>query len=115
MARPRKAVTERRSEIIRFTATPAESIRIHKAAARAGATLSRYARTMVLEGRIVVHQTRTLNPAVIDQLRRIGINLNQLARVAHREGRVPRELAKLCATLELFLMQHITDGSEGPP
>ena len=114
MARPRKAAEDRRSEIVRFTVRPDELVRIHKAAARSGRTLSAYARAMALSGRVVMQQSRSLSPDDFDELRRIGVNLNQLARVANRKGDLPPGLARLCATIELFIAQHIGHGPKGP-
>ena len=115
MARPRKAAKDRRSEIVRFAVRPDELVRIHKAAARSGRTASAYARAMALSGRVVIHQTRALPPEIFDQLRRIGVNLNQLARLANRKGDLPPGLGRLCATIELFIVQHISHGPKSPP
>ncbi len=110
MARPRKPAHELHSETVRFTVRPAEYVRIQQRAAAAGESLSDYARSMVLTGRVVVEQTRALDHAALDQLRRIGVNLNQAVHKLHATGRVPPELASAAATVERILLRIIDDG-----
>ena len=52
-------------------------------------SLTDYARQQLLRGRVVVHKTRQLDHAVFDQLRRIGVNLNQLTYLAQRHKELP--------------------------
>ncbi|MDP2620277.1 MAG: plasmid mobilization relaxosome protein MobC [Hyphomicrobiales bacterium] len=110
MARPRKQPHERRSEVVRFTVRPAEHALIAQRAAASGNTVSGYARHLVLNGRIVIRQGRGLDHAAFDQLRRIGVNLNQLVKLYHSTGSAPPELASTVAAVERFLMETI-DGS----
>lgn len=113
MARPRKPAHDLSSEVIRFTVRPAEYLRIQHAAAAAGTTLSQYARSMVLKGRIVVKQTRGLDHEAFEQIRRIGVNLNQAVKVLNATGRMPPELPRAAATVEKFIIEMIDDGSQG--
>lgn len=110
MARPRKPAHDLRSEVVRFTVRPAEYVRIQQNAAAAGVPVSDYVRSMVLEGRVVIKQTRTLDHAAFDQLRRIGVNLNQAVHRLHAEGRIPPELPRAAAIVERFLMETMDDG-----
>lgn len=112
MARPRKPPADLHSETIRFTATPAEYVRIHQNAAAAGLNPSDYVRKRVLTGKTVVHDTRSLDPALYDQLRRIGVNLNQAVRFLHAFEEVPPELAATAAAVEHFLKEHLADDRE---
>ena len=82
MARPRKEPDDRRSETLAIRLTVAERIRVEQAAFAAGLSASEYARSLVLAGRVVVRQNRALDHAAFDELRRIGVNLNQLTRLA---------------------------------
>lgn len=111
LARPRKPAHELHSETVRFTVRPAEYVRIQQRAAAAGESLSDYARSMVLKGRVVINETQTLDHAAFDQLRRIGVNLNQAVHKLHASGRVPPELARAAATVERIIMKLIDDGS----
>ena len=113
MARPRKPPHELRSETVKFTVTPPERLRIEKAAAAAQKSLSDYARSMTLRGRVVVPQSVTLDHAAFDQIRRMGVNLNQAVRKLHSTGRVPPELARAAATIERLVLKAIGDGPEG--
>ncbi len=109
MARPRKPAHELRSETVKFTVKPSEYLRIQQAAAAAGESLSDYARSMILKGRVVVQQTRAVDHAVFDQVRRIGVNLNQAVRKLHATGRLPPELARAAATIERLLTKIMAD------
>ncbi len=114
MPRPKKDTDERRSEALAFRLTPAERLRVEHAAIEAGLSASEYAREQTLNGRIVMEQRIALDPAVFDQLRRIGVNLNQLARIANQSKQAPPELARACAAVEEFLMRELDAGSLRP-
>lgn len=111
MARPRKPSHELRTETVRFTVRPAEYVRIQQNAAASGESLADYARSMVLKGRVVVEQTRALDHAAYDQIRRIGVNLNQAVHKLNATGRIPPDLASAAASVERILSE-IMDGSE---
>lgn len=112
MARPRKDASERRTNLLPVRLTPAERLRIEKDALGAGLTASDFVRTQALKkGRPVVRETVTLDPAVFDELRRIGVNLNQIARRANQSGRISPALSHVCETLESILMRELDHGS----
>jgi hypothetical protein len=54
-----------------------------------------------------------MDHATFDQLRRIGVNLNQLTRLAHQEGGVPPEVSRAAATVERFIVRAL-DPEPGP-
>lgn len=110
MARPPKGREDQLSEMLRCRMRPAEYLRIRRAAHKANMSLSDYSRRMLLSGTVTVPQTQTLDPEVFDQLRRIGINLNQAVRKLHSTGRIPPELARASAVVESFILG-IIDGS----
>lgn len=109
MARPKKQSGELRTDYFKFRLTPSERLQIEAAAHKAGMIASEYARTQTLKGHVVVNEHRTLDHAVIDQLRRIGVNLNQLTRMAYVREKMPSALPQLCDDLEQFLMQELPD------
>ena len=111
MARPLKSEDERLSERIRFNVCRSDFLRAAQAAEKAGMTRAAYARQQFLSGRVIVKKTLQLDHATFDQLRRIGVNLNQLTRLAHRDEKLPPALSELCALIERFLMENI-DGPE---
>ncbi len=98
--------SERRTASLRAWVTPTERQRLEAAAKDAGTPLSEYVREVCLRRRFdapVVAGTRR-NPAakaLADELRAIGINLNQLTRVANQTGELRRE-AELDRTIEVL-------------
>lgn len=111
MARPRKDDSERRTEAITVRLTASERLRIDESALAASTPPSEFVRRQALDGRIVQARRTVLDPAAFDQLRRIGINLNQLARLANTTGTVPPELSSVCQTLETFIAAELGHGS----
>jgi hypothetical protein len=96
--------------MVRFTVTPAEYVRIQQNAAAAGESVSDYTRKMVLKGRVVIEQTRSLDHAAYDQVRRLGVNLNQAVHKLHATGRIPPELLSSAATIDRLLGKLLDDG-----
>jgi hypothetical protein len=113
MARPRKEPDQRRTETLAIRLTPSERIRVEHAALAAGLSASEYARALVLAGRVVVRQNRSLGHAAFDELRRIGVNLNQLTRLAHQREQFPAGLEEAFAAIERILAREL-DGGAGP-
>ncbi|MGH6837487.1 MAG: plasmid mobilization protein [Methylocella sp.] len=110
MARPPIGRDDQLSEMLRCRLRPAEYLRVQRDAQKSGMTLSDYSRRMLLSGTVTVRQTQTLDPEVFDQLRRIGINLNQAVRKLNATGRIPPELARASAVVESIILG-IIDGS----
>jgi len=108
MPRPVKQPAERRTVSLSCRVTPAERLRIDAAAAQAGLSPSEYLRRQALRGRVTVQEKRALDPALFDQIRRIGVNLNQLARLAHREGKIPPALERAAAAAERLIARVLT-------
>ena len=97
MARRRAADTAaRRIASLRSWVTPDEQARIAAEAKAAGAGLSDYIRELCLRRPVGTAPRVRANPeakALADELNAIGINLNQLARVANQTGELRREEA----------------------
>lgn len=112
MARPRKDINELRTEVVRFLVRPGELAAIHEAAVRAGfPSLSAYARSLVIDGRVIVRQSRALDFETYDQLRRIGINLNQAVAKLNATGKTSPQLDRAAQAVERFIAEHLGDGS----
>ena len=77
--RPRKDPQDRRSHTHGLRLSPNEKEELEQRAERAGVTLSEYIRRKALERKI---KTKVEEEA-IRQVRRIGVNLNQIARWAN--------------------------------
>lgn len=111
MPRPRKTPSDLRTQSLTCRLTEAERLQIEQAAYRAGLTASEYLRRHALTGRVVVRETRTLDHAAFDQLRRIGVNLNQLARHTNATGALLPEVARAAEAVERVLSRLLDDGS----
>ena len=112
MARPRKDDTARRTAQIGVRFTGDELDQLIRAAARAGLPVAAYIRQLSLSGRVVVPERRSLDWPAFDELRRIGVNLNQAMRVANAQRFIPPELVRAAAAVEAFLSREI--GGDGP-
>ena len=104
MPRPPKGRDDQLSEMLRCRMRPAEYLRVRQAAQRANMGLSEYARRMLLNGHVTIRQMQALDPEAFDQLRRIGINLNQAVHKLHSTGEIPPELASAAAIVESFIL-----------
>ena len=107
MARPSKAERDRRAHQVNVRFTFEEMRRIRAAADRAGLTITDLVRRRSLRVRVVVKKSRSLDWNVVDQLRRIGVNLNQAVHVANATGELPPDLARIAAYVENLLMQEV--------
>jgi uncharacterized protein (DUF1778 family) len=107
MGRPRKEPADRRTVSLSCRLTPAERLAIEQAALRAGLSASDYVRRLALTGRMVIRENRSLDYAAFDQVRRIGVNLNQLARIANHTGRLPAGLAEAVSVVQRFIVREL--------
>jgi hypothetical protein len=87
MARPRKQPDEKCTASIRADLTVAEKLHVQSQAERAGLSEAEYTRRRVL-GFVVASPAaaRKNDPALISELNRIGVNVNQLAKSTHTDG-----------------------------
>ena len=111
MARPSLEPEERMSETLRVALRPADKLAIFRAAALTGMSPSAYARKMLLTGKVVRVQSQKPDPETMEELRRIGINLNQAVHKFHATGNAPPALESAAAAVEEFLFAHLSDGS----
>lgn len=111
MARPKKQPAERRTVSLSCRLTQAERLKIEQEAIRAGMSASDYIRKLLLSGKLIIRENRKLDYRTYDQLRRIGVNLNQLTRLANRTGKIPYELERVSAAVEALIVREL--GSEG--
>src|SRR5277367_4562819 len=93
---------ERRTAPLRLQLTPTERNALEAAAAGQGATLSAYARELLFRRAAAMVADTRRNPeakALADELRAIGINLNQIARHANTTGELSDRADDLDDTL----------------
>jgi hypothetical protein len=84
--RPRKDTSMLRTEWLKARVTTQEKHRAEQLIRDAKKTESDFVRDAVLEGRIMIKQHRTVDPMLLNELSRIGNNLNQIARVCNTTG-----------------------------
>jgi hypothetical protein len=110
MARPSKHEHEKRSETARFRVTLAEREHIRAQAEAAGIGEAEYLRRRALGYQVPPAPARSADPALVSELNRIGVNVNQLARAAHRGSEFTRYWrdvgADLRAVLEKAMARH---------
>lgn len=105
MARPLKNDEEKLTRRLpHIRCTEGEYAAFLSKAAQAGMSLSEYVRQMAMNGKIVIQQSK-FDFELADQLRRIGVNINQQTRRLNMSGRVSPELRSLWAKLETILDQ----------
>ena len=112
MARPKKLNADRREQWIKARVSPAEHADILTRAARARLSPSEFLRNRALASHgaspgsasvVVAEETAQADFETIDQLRRIGVNLNQLTRVANKTGYLPDGLEEALAKVDQLL------------
>jgi Bacterial mobilisation protein (MobC) len=112
MARPRKG--EAREQHLGFRLTLEEALVLRERAARAGQSLSDYARNAALKHRPHDHPLHAPRPFAMDagsfhQIRRLGVNLNQIAKLLNAQDMpAPPELAPLLAEIRAVLKKALS-------
>lgn len=84
MARPRKHDAEKRTEQLNLRLTMAEVEAIRGEADKAGLSVADYVRRRAV-GLPVAPAPRKVDAALVSELNRVGVNLNQVARSLHTE------------------------------
>jgi len=104
MARPHKSPTDRHSESVRVSLRPADLARIQSQADKAETTVTDFVRASALGQKLTVIQSDAPDFDTVEQLRRIGVNLNQIAKAMNAQTTVqPAELKTVCMKLETLL------------
>ena len=105
MARPKKRTSDRREQWIKARVSPAEHASFLTRAARARLSPSEFLRESALSSPqvVVAEETPQADFELTDQLRRIGVNLNQLTRVANKTGYMPDGLDEALAKVDQLL------------
>jgi Bacterial mobilisation protein (MobC) len=84
--RPRKTAVNLRDQWLRARVRLDELHRIEQLARDANKSLSDYVRDTALTARIIIKRYRRVEPIILNELSRIGNNLNQIARVCNTTG-----------------------------
>ena len=100
IARPRLSPAEKRTEILQIRVSPIERAKIEAKADQADLFMSDYLRTIALKPRVTIKQTRDLDFATREELRRVGVNLNQIAKAMNAWQGLPVSLAQTTEKLD---------------
>lgn len=106
MARPTRG-DDSRSEVITIRVTRAERVRLEHRAAAAGLTVSAFAAQVLARGQVTVEtrpRTAKLPRELVAEFKRIGNNINQIARALNarkpvRDGAVAQHFADFLRTV----------------
>ena len=80
MSRPKKDPTDRRTEQVNLRLSPVELARLSEKADRASTNVTAFVRAAALGRPVPVRETGSLAFEDRQELRRIGVNLNQIAK-----------------------------------
>jgi hypothetical protein len=109
--RPRKAEGERRdASLPPVRVTTAELVHVEEQAERAGLPVSEYVRRRALGAKVAPRQTPA-DTRALDELNRIGVNLNQLAHAANMGKTLEGQLAATLDQLQRQLEKVAGNGS----
>lgn len=103
MARPKKQAFEKRDQRFNLRYTPAEIAHIRLAAQKAGLHPHEYVRRRTLGHQVFAPVARRADPALINELNRIGVNLNQIARAVNMGREVEEDWQALSQELRKTL------------
>jgi Bacterial mobilisation protein (MobC) len=107
MARPQKQSDQHRQYRLSVRVTADELAVLLDRVREAGVDRSNYLRQAILVTRVSTSRTTKADPALIAELNRIGVNLNQMTRTTNGTGRVPPELIRLCEKIDRLVMKAI--------
>ena len=104
MARPTKDAAAKRTERFNLRLTLAELAHVQAQATHAGIGAHEYARRRVLGHRVPPARSQ-IDAALLSELNRIGVNLNQLARTINRGAEVQGDAEALLAQVRDIIEQ----------
>ncbi|QQA45109.1 plasmid mobilization protein [Pelagovum pacificum] len=105
MARPKKDPTERRTEQVNIRLSPAELSLLQQKADAGGLSLTAFVRAAAERKPVRVAATSD-DFELRQELRRIGVNLNQIAKALNtRKEALPASLVRSCEQLEVIFDQ----------
>jgi hypothetical protein len=103
MARPKKDESEKQNTVLPpIRCTLEEKQQIQTYAQQAEMSVSQYIRTMALQGKIIIKQS-LVEFTYLEQLNKIGVNLNQQTKKFNATGQPPEQLMSLWIQLEALI------------
>lgn len=110
MARPKLAPQDRHSEQVNIPLKPADLARLSDSADKAETTVTDFIRASALGHRFTVIQSDAPDFDTVEQMRRIGVNLNQIAKAMNAQKTVqPSELIIACEDVKTLLAKWMFD------
>ena len=101
MARPKIDPSQKRTEGVRVPLSPVELAKLKSQANIAETNVTAFVRAAALGKKVAVTKSTAPDFVTRDELRRIGVNLNQIAKAMNAQKTVaPSELASVCAKLD---------------
>lgn len=114
MARPKKAPTERRTEQVSLRLSPVELARLQGKADQSRQSVTAFVRAAAMGKPVTVQQVQAGDFELRQELRRIGVNLNQIAKSLNaRQQALPVSLVATCEKLDAIFDRMLADGAQG--
>ena len=113
IARPQLPPAEKRSEILQIRVSPIERAKIEAKADQSSMVMSEYLRGVALKPKLKIIQGRQLDFEATDQLRRVGVLLNQIAKAMNaKQEALPSSLVDATEKLDAIFSVILADVSE---
>jgi uncharacterized protein (DUF1778 family) len=113
MARPKIDPTARRTEQINLRLSPVEAARLQEQAELARTSVTAFVRAAAMGQSVTVREAAT-DFETRQELRRIGVNLNQIAKALNaRQQGLPASLIACCEKLDTLFDRMLEDGPQG--
>lgn len=119
MARPKIDPAERRTESVRVSVSPVELEKLKAKAEKGETTVTAFVRASALGKSVTVQQSTAPDFVTRNELRAIGVNLNQIAKAMNAQKTVaPSELLTVCSKLDALFdlwLNHDPQSRENRP
>jgi uncharacterized protein (DUF1778 family) len=116
MGRPSKAPQDRIAHQLTLGFKPADWAVVNANAAKAETSLTDFIRGSALGQKFTVIQSNNPDAETVDQLRRIGVNLNQIAKAMNAQKPVPQSVVdSACRDVKTVLAQWMFDDPTHQP
>ena len=116
MARPKIDPAKRRTESVRVSLSPVELAQLNAKADLGETTVTAFVRASALGKSVTVQQSTAPDFATRDELRRIGVNLNQIAKAMNAQKTVaPDALISACEKLDHLFDQWLNHDAKSHP
>ena len=105
MPRPPKHPDACKVRVISYRVTDSEHAKLAQRAATANMRINEFAKALALSksDKLTVETTMRYDPMLINELNRIGTNLNQMVKRFHMTGRVSPKMETLCDRIEALI------------